>query len=253
MKWGLALALLLVFELITGNSNAADVRDTSEKSLCILTIQGEIDNNTPTQLTSRYKSLRNGKPEQCKKIFLEIDSNGGNVEAAMNVGNFLRQKKITTIISRDASCASACVLVFIGGVNRLCAGNIGLHRPFIDTLSTSESMAKGRYEKTNSLIRQYLNRMNIPEALLDAMNAVPPGNIEWLNGEQLKKLHITGEDPVNADESDSLAAKTLGISKKEYYSREQRVRAICGDDNPSNADAVQRYIKCYEDVMNGRR
>ena len=153
MKWRLSIFLLFFFGSISGNSNAADIRDASEKSLCILTIQGEIDTNTPTQLTSHYKSLKNGKPEQCKKIFLELDSNGGNVEAAINDGNFLRQKKITTIIPQDASCASACVLVFIGGVNRLGAGNIGLHRPFTDSLSTSESMAKGRYEKTNGLIR----------------------------------------------------------------------------------------------------
>ncbi len=135
----------------------------------------------------------------------------------MIAGEFVRHKKMWTTV--NSSCASACVFVFLGGVTRLPAGNIGLHHPFTDELSTSESVAKGIYEKVNHLVRQYLNRMNIPETLLDAMNAVPPGEIKWLKGgykdgfpdiERLKELHLFGEDPVYADQRDSAAAKSYG-------------------------------------------
>ncbi len=258
MKWRLTILLLFVFGSISGNSNAADVWvKSSEGTLCILVMQGEIDKNTPAQLASRYKSLKNGHPDECKNVMLALDSSGGNVEAAMSAGEFVRQKKMITMVSAPSSCASACVFVLVGGVNRIPVGNIGLHRSFTGELSESESMAKGQYEKVNRLIKQYLNRMNIPEALLDAMNQIQPGTVQWLNGSsdgsRLQELHLTGQDPVWAEQRDSAFAKKLGISKKEYYFREQRVEAICGPVPVSpNAD-ISKWGRCNDDVMQGRR
>lgn len=254
MKLGSALALFFVFGLMTENSNAADVGGESGP-ICFLTINGEIDNNTPSQLASRYNSLKNGKPDQCSLVQLYLNSNGGNIEAAMKAGEFVRQKKIWTVVANNDTCASACVLLFVGGVDRGAIGNIGLHRPFTDELSASESTAKAHYEKTKKLISQYLNRMNIPEALLNAMNTVPPSEVKWLtvlDDERLKELQIVGEDPVYADERDSAYARKLGISKKEYYYRQQRIKAVCGDDY-STREARSRRNKCLDDVMNGRR
>ncbi len=260
MKWRLTLALLLVLGVITGNSNAADVWvESSDGGLCKLAIQGDIDKNTPSQLASRYKSLNKGKPDQCNFITLLLNSNGGDVEAAISAGEFVRQKSMYTMVSVPSSCASACVFVLLGGVTRTPGGNIGLHRPFTGALSTSESMAKGQYERVNRLIRQYLNRMNIPEALLDAMNQIPPGSMQWLRGSsdsgRLQELHLSGEDPVWAEQKNSGSAKNLGVSKKDFYLRQQSVEAICGPAPVSSNQmaAIEKWGKCHDDVMKGKR
>lgn len=249
MKLVLSVSLMISFLLSIGHADAAQ-----KKSFCKMQLQGEIDRNTPSRLVSLYNALNNSNPEQCEKIMLDLNSSGGDVEAAMRAGEFVRQKRIWTLVPNNSSCASACVFILIGGVKRLPGGNIGLHRPFTDSLSVSETVSRGSYERTNLLIKQYLNRMDIPEALLDAMNAVPPGQVKWLDGDRIRELRLLGDDAVYADQKDSASAKWLGISKKEYYLRQQRVDANCGNgDNVISSDAVMRYAKCYEDVMNGRR
>ncbi len=258
MKWGLALALLFVFAP-TWNVNAASIKETDE---CTILLEGEIDKFTDADLAARYKSMNGGKPDKCQLgvVHLWLNSNGGDVEAAMRAGEFVRQKKIYTGVGpHDNTCASACVLLLVGGVKRTVFGKIGLHRPFLDKYSNSETESRTEYEKNNRLILKYLARMNITESLLKAMNSVSPGEIRWItimDDKELSELNITGEDPVYADERDSANAKKWGISKKEYYLRLQRIETVCGDGRDAsflNNEATLRYGKCMQDVLSGRR
>lgn len=266
------LFTVAVFILIAAAGNTATVEKTSA---CDMRLEGEIDSSTPSLLAANYASLKSNpslknKPP-CKSgiISLHLNSTGGDIEAAMKAGEFVRQKKIWTevdspeydvigeqiLILRQAdTCASACVFVLLGGVFRSANGDIGVHRPFSDRFFKSESEAKIQYERVNHLIKQYLNIMNIPETLLDIMNSVPPSKVKWLTPEQLEETHISGTDPVYDDQLDSSEAKGLGISKKELYAREQRANAICNDLMfPFSIANYNRYEKCRRDVMEGRR
>lgn len=239
-----------------GIANAATIH---VEDGCDILLNGEIDSSTPFLLEKAFNSLPIKNNEWCERnpgswfrVTLRLNSNGGDIDAAMRAGEFVRQKKITTFIYPNATCASACVLLLVGSVDRRMLGNIGLHRPFSESLSMTESESKAKYEKANILIQQYLSRMNIPDALLNMMNSVAPGEIKWLTDEQVKELHLNGVDPVFADQADSKWAKSLGISKKELYSRQQRAKAICIISEASYA-AVMRKEECDNDVMHGRR
>ncbi len=61
--------------------------------------------------------------------------------------------------------------------------------------------------------------MNIPDRLLDEMNAVSPTEINWINHDspKLSELYISGKDPVWYDRTNSEEAKKLGISMEEFY------------------------------------
>jgi Clp protease len=230
---------------------------------CNIIFRGEINSSTLTALKKRYDSLNGGRPKECASVGLFLNSPGGDMDAAMKAGDFVRQKKMVTTVA--GTCASSCVLLFLGGVTRIAmAPDIGLHRPFSNSFSTSEEQAEATYEKINSSILKYLNRMNIPDTILRVMNSISPNGILWLTDEQLKEMDIVGEDPVYADQRDSGIAKRMGITKKELYSREQRGRAICGsppeiksgDDYPTllnKSKSLTRYFKCREDVLHGRR
>ena len=155
-------------------------------------------------------------------------------------------------------CASACVFMFLGGVERWGVGKIGLHRPFSSSISNSTKEARLSFEKTNQLIKEYLSEMNVPPRLLDVMNAVPPGKIKWLDIETdwalLKELYIVGTDPVFQEESDSAAAKFLGISKKEFYRRQMKADAICGEQGSgSKAEEIIAIDQCHWSVLSGKK
>ncbi|MDO9367977.1 MAG: hypothetical protein Q7T68_05350 [Sphingopyxis sp.] len=50
--------------------------------------------------------------------YISFNSEGGNLGAAMKLGELLRQKRIGTVVDRANRCLSACAIAFLGGVFR---------------------------------------------------------------------------------------------------------------------------------------
>ncbi len=61
--------------------------------------------------------LRTYNTEPIKNIYL--NSGGGRVEDAFELARFIRENGITTIVRKNALCASACTLLFQAGVKRM--------------------------------------------------------------------------------------------------------------------------------------
>lgn len=257
------IAFAIAAFLLSISNSFAEITTRTIGDMCVIFLEGDINSSTPNDLAARYNSLNNGNPAGCLKRMLFLNSNGGDVESAIKAGEFVRQKEMETSVlgtSAKGKCASSCVLVFLGGVRRSAYNNrVGLHRPFSESLSMTDSIAQSKYEKINRLILQYLTKMNIPEALLNTMNTVPPQKIKWLNDEQLQELQIVGEDPVWADKIASKAAKKRGITKQEWYARRQKAEAMCKEpptfDSNGNPTPIEDFIpwaKCVDDINKGR-
>lgn len=262
-------SLLCLALLLLAYPAFADMKSINPS--CNIIFTGNIDNLTAGNIAKQYEQIKRENKCRYSPITLFLDSNGGDVDAAITAGDFIRNNNIETMIDMKDSCASACVLTFLGGVKRATMGRIGLHRPYSSALSSSEPESRKSYERINNKVSQYLGRMNIPVGILNAMNAVPPSEIKWIHPEfvndddhkQLIELHIIGTDPVSDDQKDSAEAKKIGISKQEYYSRIQRAKTICPDpvyDSNGNlyssGESLERgkqYGRCYWDVMYGRR
>lgn len=74
-----------------------------------LYLDGAIDETLIDELTSYSR-------EPIRVIHL--NSGGGRVESAIEVAHFIRSQEITTVVRKDALCASACTLLFQAGVKR---------------------------------------------------------------------------------------------------------------------------------------
>jgi hypothetical protein len=254
------LLLVLVIGVISCQNKDKSTPPSSSFSVedCMIDMAGEIDEYTVGDLTKIYNAeIDHDKCEGVIRLRI-LNSNGGNLIEAIKAGEFIRQNRIMTVV-KD-SCASSCVIMYLGGVQRWGGGKIGLHRPYSTNMSMTETEAKANYERINKLIRQYLSRMNIPERLLDVMNSVPPEEIRWYDpnnsedAKQLEELHISGDDPVYAERLDSLFAKSLGISKQELYLRGQKSYAVCGDRPLSSShEDKHKWVECMNDVTHGRR
>jgi len=248
-------ALILIAAFIIFNSthdaSAATVIKSNVEFGCYIALNGAIDKRTDIDLATAYNSFDKDKLDNCGTAILILNSNGGDVDAAIRAGNFVREKNMTTTVFGPESCASACVLIFLGGVNRNIVGKsarIGLHRPYSVNYSDSTAAAKDSYEKINHQVRQYLDRMNIPDNLLNIMNSVPPAEVKWLTRKydynQLKALFIVGKDPVWEEQHDSMEAKKLGITKAELYSRRSKQNAKAGNFG-EELDAILED-QCYD-------
>ncbi|MCF5938293.1 hypothetical protein L2221_10185, partial [Xanthomonas perforans] len=59
---------------------------------------------------------------------LDLDSSGGQVEAAIRAGDTIGESNWTIWVREGSICHSACVFVLAAGDNRLVAGKVGIHR-----------------------------------------------------------------------------------------------------------------------------
>ncbi len=250
-RWTIAfLALFALADLGLAQSNRPDP--------CTFVIAGQITSLSPQLVKDQYALLNNGIPEKCSSRLAQLNSDGGDITAAIEIGIFLRRQETWTIVPRNAVCASACALVFLGGVNRITAGKLGIHRPYSTKLSESSTASKTAFESLNLAVSQYLKQMNIPDAVLWAMNAVPPGEIKWLTRDERERFQIDGKDPVWDDLTDSHLAKRIGITKQQLYERQQKAKRIChlnrlGGSTSTPASVMVSMLECEQDVIWGRR
>lgn len=97
-----------------------------------------------------------------QRVSVNLNSTGGDVDAAMAIGRVFRSMKSGTTIGMNQECSSACVLLLASGVTRLVAlgltgddrGLVGIHRLFL--MSTSENdyeSVQRKYKLMESKVR----------------------------------------------------------------------------------------------------
>jgi hypothetical protein len=145
-------------------------------------------------------------------------STGGDIEEAMKIGRTLRRYLLSTVSSvryhyengerfedeqpflsdgvRDICrgetciCASACALIWIGGVNRL--GMIGLHRQRTEEAGfrlLSPADASVLYHKVLDRMITYMEEMEAPQSIVDETIAAPSGDIRWVDVNEETSLY----------------------------------------------------------------
>jgi hypothetical protein len=144
-----------------------------------------------------------------------LASNGGDIDAAMELGRQLRKLGVSTIVARNDQCLSACVFVFMGGERRSVAGRLGIHRPFFPfTQDAPDRQARFRYlQKT---LKNYIEEMDFPTSLYEAVMAVPPESMHMVAPADLKRFYLEGISPSSEDLADAAAARRLDVSMHDY-------------------------------------
>lgn len=130
---------------------------------------------------------------------IQISSNGGDVYESMKMGEWFRKNKVQVINPQDSPCYSACVFALAGGVVRI-GSNIGLHAFYSNTSKNPNfdyDIENNKYQKVEKDIRDYLQRMRIPTALLDEALQTPSTSVHVLTEDEAKKFGLlVGFDPV---------------------------------------------------------
>lgn len=175
---------------------------------------------TPADLTSAgvmTDLLRSGR-QRIVGNSVWFASTGGDIDAAMNLGRLLRRLGVFTLIGKNDQCFSACVLAFMGGERRVVAGQLGIHRPFLPfTQDTPDREV--RFRQLQKVLRQYIEEMDFPDSLYEAVMLVPPESIQILSPADLKRFYLEGISPSSEDIADAAEARRLGISMSDYLRR----------------------------------
>lgn len=172
---------------------------------------------TPADLTSAgvmTDLVRSGR-QKIAGNSVWFASTGGDIDAAMNLGRLLRRLGVFTLIGKNDQCFSACVLAFMGGERRVVAGQLGIHRPYFPfTQDTPDREV--RFRHLQKALRQYIEEMDFPNSLYEAVMLVPPESNRILSPAELKRFYLEGISPSSEDIADAAEARRLGISMTEY-------------------------------------
>ena len=194
-----------------------------------------------------------------RRLPILIHSPGGSVADAGAMGELIRAKGLAVAVARTlitncpeaspkcpdgpgtaitggAICASACVLVLAGGVERIAApsARIGVHQ--ITTLvSETEGLAHLKstrkiYEQkgVDAAVEAYLAAMGVGEPVMTLMRKTWAASIRWLSPAELKDSHLAtlALDPA----APILASGANGLNGRAF------------DGEPPRADLVQASI-----------
>ncbi|MDQ3774097.1 MAG: hypothetical protein M3461_06870, partial [Pseudomonadota bacterium] len=90
-----------------------------------------------------------------------------------NLGLYLRQIFATVIIPDRADCFSACVYLLAGATQRMVLGRVGIHRPYSQRTDVRDDTIRKEQTRIAVLSKVYLEEMNLPVSLYDAMVRTP--------------------------------------------------------------------------------
>jgi hypothetical protein len=119
-----------------------------------------------------------------KQVFVGLESDGGTVMDALNIGTAIRKMGWDTIVLSNKICASACALIWLAGHTRWVGPKaaIGFHAIYYGDGNVSSG--------GNALVGAYLRDLGLSLKAIRYLTQAPPDGMEWLSAESAYKHDI---------------------------------------------------------------
>lgn len=168
-----------------------------ERGLLRVRYQGKI---TGVFVEAMWRITQVADALQITRRVLDLDSSGGQVEAAIRVGDQIGESGWTIWVREGSVCHSACVFVLAAGDNRLLAGKVGIHRMMrISSKATSRAELNEELQQVYGKVKDYLQRNGVAIGVADLMMTVPNRSLRLLTAEELRQYGLDGTNAVQDD------------------------------------------------------
>lgn len=188
-----------------------------------ISAEGKIVSGSPGRLSALFKRIGG------RRLPVVLHSPGGDVDAAIALGRFIRKNKIDTMVGRTlfahcappetgchvndrkriyqgvtlaigADCSSACPFVLAGGRRRVanCVACVGIHEIVMERTVTRKK--KGRKTTTRDVkpitksyrrkIEKYFSEMGTGSWIVSAMQDTPNDKIRYLRADELTFVNL---------------------------------------------------------------
>ena len=185
-------------------------------------------------------------------ILVDLNSSGGSITAALEIGRLLRKMGSMAFVSTNAICMSSCVYILAGADHRAVDGKVGIHRPYEpESTETSKEIQKAKYRKLEVQIKEYLAEMNIPLKLYDDQLFISPESIRVLTDRELQEYGLNKNDPFAEEADAAKEAKKLGITRLEYAERTASANRRCPFTGDRSKDAIVSLLNCRRKIVSG--
>jgi|TARA_B110000211_G_scaffold133717_1_gene153314 hypothetical protein len=176
-----------------------------------------------------------------------IQSEGGDLDEAMNIGRLVRQSQIP-IWSGD-HCYSACVFIYVAGVERIAGGDLGLHRPYFDKGYFSDLtslQAEMKYSELKQASAEYLKDMEVPQNLIERIFKTSSTEVDLISAVEAndlfgKRSNFYGEW-VKAKCGSYTEAQSVFISSWFALSEARELIESMADGSLHRSEGVEKYV-----------
>ena len=155
----------------------------------VIVANGGIEASTPNDFAAEVASLG----ATSRQLTVYMSSPGGNVEAAMQLGEMFRNLHVKAVITRldpdrpgarrGGYCVSACVYAMMGAVRRIAPpdAKIGLHRMSVETIGFNGVSHHTVGPDLVSKVTEYAERMGVSGALVASAESQVPELVHILS------------------------------------------------------------------------
>jgi hypothetical protein len=175
----LVAAMACAVAVTFSHANAADILVSKDKNGkdAFVWIEGDIEMGDNDKFLSVLKTLSK------KPLGVFLDSRGGNVGAALNIGIMIRRLQLSTIANHQ--CASSCGLIWLAGTPRVVFDNsyVGFHGVY--NKDTGQTTSDG-----NAVVGAYLSQLGFGYETIRYLTKEAPDSMEWLDSAKAKQYGI---------------------------------------------------------------
>jgi hypothetical protein len=226
LRWGTSVVLGVAWLLSTTLDAKANIKIEQKASSVSIYISGTITDSDAKEFQNVSQDF------EYKEFSVLLDSNGGDVSAAMQIGRLIRKYEGSTFILLDAPwittnarrpayerCYSSCALIFIAGVHRVNDGELGLHRPFFASAPQSREILEKQVPLMLSLVKSYVAEMGITDNFYQQLVNTEPSKLVTYNESNYRTL-VPEYDPTFAEIEIAREARKYGITTFEMRKRQ---------------------------------
>ncbi len=201
MPWPSCIALAVALFTAPAHAGISIVDDGASGTPARILLHGPIakgDSRALEQALDRIRGTVATKVNDVPLITVELDSPGGDVVEALDIGRTIYQNFLMTLVRPGHECVSACVFVLMAGAVHTAAdgASIGLHKPLLVTwYHMDSSQAHAKFDGLMAYLREYFTMLGVSGKAYDLMMTTSPYDMRYFSNAELDQLRLRGEDP----------------------------------------------------------
>ena len=189
------LAAAAIFAAAPAPAAEITVRKVPVHDEAVVILKGKINLGDHVDFKQQTDALKG-------KVFLFLDSRGGEIATAIDIGNFIHMNQWTTVVTNGDVCNSACALIWFSGTQRDLGmmAQIGMH-----SSGTRDDPPK-RNEWGNLVVTKYLAAIGVPQEIVNRFTVTDPSGMDYIGYDEARALGLLYQQPKLSTKGDRLTS-----------------------------------------------
>ncbi|MFB2832845.1 hypothetical protein ACE1BS_25265 [Aeromonas jandaei] len=154
-----------------------------QRGFIYMLLDGEISDSDSSYLE---EALNVSKTKGLRVWGIILRSPGGSVDGGLRLASIIRENQLSTYVSANGYCESACFFPFAAGVNRIAdtSARVGVHSASEEGIETYKAAA------ATIKFSRALAALDVPDQILGKIVKTPPNAIYYLTSEDLSSMGV---------------------------------------------------------------